>query len=1173
MRFEPGINCVVGPNGSGKSNVVDALAWVMGEQGAKNLRGGSMSDVIFAGTSARPALGRAEVSLTIDNTDGALPIDYSEVTISRTLFRSGGSEYAINGTPCRLLDIQELLSDTGMGKEMHVIIGQGRLDEVLTATPEERRGFVEEAAGVLKHRKRKERTLRKIDAMASSFTRIEDLSAELRRQLGPLARQADAARKAQIHQAIVRDAKARLLADDVAQLEAVMEAGSDDERQIAEARAAHALATEHARVRLHELEAKANAAHPTLAHIMEQWERVSALDERFKSLGQIARERTRSLRAGATPPFHGESPEDIRERALLAREEETALRTEVERAGDRLHQAIAHRETCDQRERGLDATFTELSRSVADRREEAARLAGQVTAARQRMESLEAEADRVREAMGAARKRADASAAQCQRIEEAMVASSDANTHASAVEKSAQEVERHRQLLIHAREAEQHAREQLARWTATAEALHQRLEPADATAWAQEHLHRELVRDLLQIEPGWEEAVEAALAGIGQGVATHSLAEAVDTLRAVRENTAGHIDIAIASSADNRAQKMARAALDACSCVEGSAVLATDVTVSLSDGALTGLLGGVVLAHDLVSARALVQHGAPMVATRAGDVLTSSHASGGEVSQNSVLARQSAYRSAQDRAAEAHGTVAVTQEALSAAQLAYEQVKDVYEREAARLSSYDAERAAATAQLGILRQSVTAAQAEVSRGESRLAALEKDRAECELTYGALTQRAAAIGDEPGELAARLAKISDEREAAHQATQAARGAETEARLHLRTREERLRAVVGRSETLFHSAEALAERISREERAAARRSEAARMAGEVADLAERAHAHVQMVREKITVERHTAEVSRSTVDTELREAREHLDKLTIAGRSLDDRGHQRELAAAELRVRHEQLEQSVREQLGMDAATLVVEYGPHIPIPVDGAEATESVASIPYVRAEQEARLAKAERSLARLGTINPLALEEHAALEERHKYLSDQLEDLKKSRADLLRIVNDLDQKLDEVLRTALADVAVAFETVFSRLFPGGEGHLVVTDPASPLTTGIEIEARPPGKRVKRLSLLSGGERSLTAIAFLVAIFMSRPSPFYVMDEVEAALDDVNLGRLLEIFTDLKGDSQLLIVTHQKRTMEIADTIYGVTMREDGVTAVVSQRMADIEPVLAPAAQS
>ena len=384
LRFEPGINCVVGPNGSGKSNVVDALAWVMGEQGAKNLRGGNMADVIFAGTSKRPALGRAEVSLTIDNSDGVLPIDYTEVTISRTLFRSGGSEYAINGASCRLLDIQELLSDTGMGREMHVIIGQGKLDEVLKAGAEDRRGFIEEAAGVLKHRRRKEKALRKLESMSGSLARIEDLSAELRRQLGPLARQAEAARKAQVMQAEARDAKARLLADDLAQQQARVESHEVDESKLSERRADERARAGHAQARLARLEAEAAAANPKLAALIERWEKASSLEERFRSLGQLAGERQRSL-ASAARPFHGERPEDILRRADRARAEEDELRERAATAQDALTAAISEREDAEDAEHRAERERAALAKAAADKREDAARMAGQISAATSRV--------------------------------------------------------------------------------------------------------------------------------------------------------------------------------------------------------------------------------------------------------------------------------------------------------------------------------------------------------------------------------------------------------------------------------------------------------------------------------------------------------------------------------------------------------------------------------------------------------------------------------------------------------------------------------------------------------------------------------------------------------------------------------------------------------------------
>ncbi|XCB29758.1 AAA family ATPase [Arcanobacterium hippocoleae] len=403
LTFEPGINCVVGPNGSGKSNVVDALSWVMGEQGAKNLRGGQMADVIFAGTAKRPALGRAEVSLTIDNTDGMLPIDYSEVTITRTLFRSGGSEYAINGTACRLLDIQELLSDTGMGKEMHVIIGQGKLDEVLTATPEERRYFIEEAAGVLKHRRRKEKALRKLESMQGNLTRIEDLAGELRRQLGPLARQAATARRAQIIQRDVFDARARLLADDLAQAQARMQTQSGDDYAFAEQRAQLEQKLRKAAAAVHTLESEAAASSPRIAELTEYWQRLTSLVERYRGLVQLADEREHSLRQTAPNIHRGESAEQIRERAAAAFAQETEYAKAQETAQDILAASVAEREKAEAAERDIDSRLAALSRAVADRRELAARLGGKVSTARSRVEALSAESERVSAAAEAAK--------------------------------------------------------------------------------------------------------------------------------------------------------------------------------------------------------------------------------------------------------------------------------------------------------------------------------------------------------------------------------------------------------------------------------------------------------------------------------------------------------------------------------------------------------------------------------------------------------------------------------------------------------------------------------------------------------------------------------------------------------------------------------------------------
>ena len=325
LRLEPGITCVVGPNGSGKSNVVDALAWVMGEQGAKSLRGGKMEDVIFAGTAGRPPLGRAEVSLTIDNSDGALPIEYTEVTISRIMFRNGGSEYAINGQSCRLLDVQELLSDSGIGREMHVVVGQGQLEAVLHATPEERRGFIEEAAGVLKHRKRKEKALRKLDAMQANLTRVQDLTTELRRQLGPLGKQAEVARRAAVVQADLRDAKLRLLTDDVLALRTALRQEVADETALRDRKVEVDAELQAAKTRESHIESAMASEARDLARAQETWYRLSSVRERLRGTASIAAERQRHVREAEEETREGRDPEELHREAAAAREEQAAI--------------------------------------------------------------------------------------------------------------------------------------------------------------------------------------------------------------------------------------------------------------------------------------------------------------------------------------------------------------------------------------------------------------------------------------------------------------------------------------------------------------------------------------------------------------------------------------------------------------------------------------------------------------------------------------------------------------------------------------------------------------------------------------------------------------------------------------------------------------------------------
>lgn len=1160
LTFEPGINCVVGPNGSGKSNVVDALSWVMGEQGAKTLRGGSMADVIFAGTADRPALGRAEVSLTIDNSDGALPISYTEVTISRTLFRSGGSEYAINGSPVRLLDIQELLSDTGMGREMHVIVGQGRLDSVLQATPEERRSFIEEAAGVLKHRRRKEKAIRKMESMEANLHRLSDLTAELRRQLGPLARQAKAARSAQVIQADLRDAQARLLADDIAQVQARLSAAEEDETRL-KARRDELVGKRNAvREEVGLLEEERSRANPVIADLTESWQRLSTQAERFSSLVNLAGERARSLSTHQETQRR-ESPEELRSRAATVRAEETELQHRRDEAERLLNSSIEAREKAEASEKELDREISSLTRAIADRREDAARLSGRIVTATSRVQSLEEERERVEASRTSAQDRHEDARAKVATAEESIVAHDGGGDELSKQHEAlAEKLAEAKAALNEARNRQSDARGRRDVSQTRAETLALSLEPEDGSADVLENVVGVTgwLRVLLEVEDGWEAASETALGDVAGALTAESVDSAVAAIRYVREGDGGRVVLVVEgehSEADVAKQERARVALKSVGESAEDAILATDAMRGW-DG-LEAALAGTILAADLTLARRLVEEGAPRVVTRDGDSVGPDSARGGSVSEASILARQAAARAAQSESDRAATDLVAAGEDVEKAQEHLDEIEGRYAEAASELHTRDAQLAAATAELGVLRQSLTAARGEVERNTARLEKIATELAERKDELARLESDREARDVAPEDLEGRLSAAQASKESLHEKTVATRSEETEARLALRVAQERATVIAGKADALERHARAEEARLIEEQRRLARRAHHAKIAQQVAELAGSTLEKVEIARDTAARLRKEAESGRADRDIALAQARKRLDAVQESLTEVDDAANRRDIARAEQRIILEQLEEKARAELAMDGGDLVGEFGPLVDVPGEDGPT-------PYVREEQQKRYEQAQRKLARLGKINPLALEEHAALEERHTYLSNQLDDLRKSKADLVQIVNDIDEKVQAVLSDAYRDVQDAFVHVFSALFPGGDGKLVLTGD-DPLTAGIEIEARPPGKRVKRLSLLSGGERSLTALAFLVAIFKARPSPFYVLDEVEAALDDVNLGRMLTMFKELQNSSQLIVITHQKRTMEIADTIYGVAMRDQGVSTVISQRLKDIRP--------
>ena len=1176
LALEPGITCVVGPNGSGKSNVVDALAWVMGEQGARALRGSNMADVIFAGTSGRAALGRAQVDLTIDNTDGLLDIEYSEVTISRTLFRGGGSEYSINGSPVRLLDVQELLSDTGMGRQMHVIVGQGQLDAILSSTPEERRGFIEEAAGVLKHRRRKERALKKLSDMDANLVRVLDLTNEIHRQLGPLARQARVARRASLIQARVRDAKARLLADDLSSALSKLSVLEASDESATERRASLEEQIAAARAELSRLEDAERASSPALDQASSDWQSLTTITERLRGTLMAATQKV-SLRAAPELPPGGEDPDVLDERARVAGAEDAALVAQVEEARSALTSATRAREAAEDADDSASRELARVNRVIADHREKVARLTGDASTAASRLEAAIAEADRAWGAYRAAQERAEAA-------QKAVPASSvgTVDVDASVAEGASSEEEAGGGAArVHAeasarRDAararvdellgvEREARADRARWEARRDALEQLLAPEDGTA---ELLGRPgvlgQVAPLLHVTPGFENAVAAALAPFADAVVVDSLARGLGELDAAR--AAGRsLRLVVASGSSGPSSGPADGISEAAPAdlPEGATWLADVVACEGAAAPLASLLDGVVACSLETAAAVLDVPGVRAVVTSGGDVLRSWSVEGGRQA-SSVLSVRADYEEACAKAEAAQARMAEVSEQLSEANAHLDRCIREANDALKALREEDAQRAKEAQELARAQSAAQAAHAEAERARdvARRADEQVEWAkEQDVAAKARLEGADSVGP-PESLEDSQARA----DAASRVAREAREAENEARLSLRTLEEQSRRAASRARSLRQAAAA-----EREERARYARREAARKtelatASDVEAAARVALEAAERALSQAAAERDRLSERRSRVSQEVSDARRALDRLGAELSEATASAHQGQIAAEQTRLRVEDLQRRALEELSLEPKQLIAEFGPQTPVPMlplDPDDVEKAAAAEPsvYVRAEQERALAKAQKDLDKLGRVNPLALEEHEALASRHKFLVDQVQDLKQSKADLLRIVTDVDRLVEEAFASAFAATRQQFEHVFGVLFPGGAGDLVLTDPEDMLATGIEIEARPAGKKVKRLSLLSGGERSLAAIAFLVAIFKARPSPFYVMDEVEAALDDVNLTRLLVIFKELQETSQLIVITHQKRTMEIADALYGVTMR-DGVTTVVSQRFAD-----------
>jgi len=1163
---------VVGPNGSGKSNVVDALTWVMGEQGAKTLRGGKMEDVIFAGTSSRAPLGRAEVTLTIDNSDNALPIEYSEVSITRRVFRDGASEYEINGSSCRLMDVQELLSDSGIGREMHVIVGQGKLSEILESRPEDRRAFIEEAAGVLKHRRRKEKAVRKLDAMQANLARLTDLTTELRRQLKPLGRQAEMARRAQTIQADLRDARLRLAADDLV----TRQAEFDDTNQTETAlRREHGEVTERLEAASAELaghEAAVAGLSGRAEAAQQTWFRLSALAERVSATVRIATERTNLLDSDPEVST-GPDPDALDAEADAVAEHEEQLLAELAESRTRLEAARGALAECERAAADAERAQMAAARAEADRREGLARLSGQVDTMRTRIESIDEAAVRLTGSIEEAAARVEQAKAEFELVQ-SKVGELDAGEygldehHDRTINAMLQADERVDELQA----AERAAEKQVASLRARIDALSVTLDLKDGSAWLQEnHDGAGLfgsVAELVRVQSGHEAAIAAVLGAAADALAAESFDAARAAVDALKKGDGGRAAIVLGDWPVENASPRgdlpsgAQWALDL-----------VEVPARLS-GAMHAMLARVAVVADLPAALELVAARPDLQAVTAdGDLVGAGWVNGGSDRKPSALEITAEIDKARAALVEAERQTSEYGAALSGALAEQKARRDAVEHALAALHESDAAISAIYEQLARLGHEARTAEAEWQQLVRQRDELDAGRSRTLAELAELEDRFHNAQQEP-----MFDVEFVDRSETTAAAEEARAVEVEARLAVRTAEERANAVRGRADSLRRAAAAEREARVRAARAREARENAAKVAAAVADsgrlVAEKLAATVSLAARK----RDALAAERAQRSEGLTRVRAEVSELSARAGALTEALHRDEVAKAQAALRIEQLEQQVLEQFGMAVADLVAEYGPDVPLPPTELEMAEyeqakergeqvsAPTPMAFDRPTQERRAKKAEKELAELGRVNPLALEEFAALEERYNFLSTQLEDVKGARKDLMDVIADVDERILRVFTEAYADVEQEFTQVFSTLFPGGEGRLLLTNPSDMLTTGIEVEARPPGKKVKRLSLLSGGEKSLTAVAMLVAIFRARPSPFYVMDEVEAALDDVNLRRLISLFEQLREKSQLIVITHQKPTMEVADALYGVTMQGDGITQVISQRMRGQELV-------
>jgi chromosome segregation protein len=1186
LSFAPGVAAVVGPNGSGKSNVVDAIAWVLGSHRPKSLRGGAMADVVFSGSPTRSALGQASVELVLDNSDGALPVEFTEVSVRRSMFATGETTYELNGAECRLRDVQELLGDTGLGEGTHALVGQGRLEAVLEAKPEERRAFIEEAAGVLKHRRRKDRAVRRLSRMDAHTERLADIVAEVERSLGPLEQQARAA---------ARDAELRAERAEVRRVRGLRQLAAAAERNAgAEADRAEAES------RIQRLEADLSQARAEEAEHAGQLEQLGAavrtLDDRCLALSRTAErakgltgridERRRGLRSAARAQLHGPDADELRSQADADRSALAELEQCRTSAQERLARAELRRQGAEQAQRAHADELAQAQRVRAEAVQAQLRWEGEVASVRSSLEQAERERERLADEVDALCASRDELSEQAQAADAELAALAEQREQLrGALDDAEATVAARTEAVETAAAHERQVERDEAAMRARVEAL-EVTEPTapEATAAVVEAGQDQLegvrgpLADLVRPADGMGSALSAALGALGDAVVVDSPAAAEAAVSFAKSRECGRALVFVAGAEHHDGDQAGHSGAEPPLATGGAehvnvwpleAVLLGD---PVTRRALLAALGELWITDgDWPQAVALFrERPQACFVTRDGDLAGPQGHAGGSMAPGTAVALKAELDRARAELTSVGETLATARKASAEART--EQADAVAARDdaAQRLASCDERTEAARAQrerLGDERRSCAAqletrekqrrgVTDEIASHRQQLLALgegEQDVAEARPDGGGGAPDGDG-GDSEEEQRAKADRLESRLAAAREAERAARAglATVEREHHERTRRARERE---------QAAEEADRRAAELEARQQDQHGAARTCDRLLAVAEAASARTDASLAEATTER---DALRQQV-TE-REQQRSAVRSSAAAHEKELAGARDELRRAELAAQRSSRDcESVRSRLWDE-----LETDPDAAL-AEAEEATFGGGS------ERDAELAESEKrldgELAALGPVNPLAVAEHERLADRHRFLSNQLEDLRASRRDLASVIEAVDERIEAVFADAFSDVAQRFTEVFPRLFPGGEGSLALTDPDDPAASGVEVLPRPPGKRVRRLSLLSGGERAMTALALLFAIFAARPAPFYILDEVEAALDEANLRRFLSLLEDFRPTSQLLLVTHQRPTMEAADALYGVTMGSGGVSTVVTQRAADVEPGLALAAGS